>query len=139
MSSNGEGALQWIVGLYQYDTTWDNPQHTKAHGDAAILAPTGLPAGSNPLGTNGAINGHLEGESYAAFGQIDWTFAEDWTFTLGARYTEDKKKGFDEAFYIGTHPVHRDRRGGSEPSRARSGSSSAEPGAGILCRSGDRG
>jgi iron complex outermembrane recepter protein len=104
VSSSGEGALQWIVGLYQYDTTWDNPQHTKAHGDAAILAPTGLPAGSNPLGTNGAINGHLEGESYAAFGQIDWSFAEDFTFTLGARYTEDKKKGFDEAFYIARIP-----------------------------------
>jgi iron complex outermembrane receptor protein len=104
VSSNGEGALQWIVGLYQYDTTWDNPQHTKAHGDAAILAPTGLPAGSNPLGTNGAINGHLEGESYAGFGQIDWAFTDDWTFTLGARYTEDKKKGFDEAFYIGRIP-----------------------------------
>jgi iron complex outermembrane receptor protein len=104
VSSNGEGALQWIAGLYQYETTWDNPQHTKAHGDAAILAPTGLPAGSNPLGTNGAINGHLEGESYAAFGQIDWAFADKWTFTLGARYTEDKKKGFDEAFYIARIP-----------------------------------
>jgi iron complex outermembrane receptor protein len=104
VSSNGEGALQWIAGLYQYDTTWDNPQHTKAHGDAAILAPTGLPAGSNPLGTNGAINGHLEAQSYAAFGQIDWGFAQNWTFTLGARYTEDKKKGFDEAFYIGRIP-----------------------------------
>ena len=103
VSSNGEGALQWIVGLYQYETTWDNPQHTKAHGDAAILAPTGSPA--NPLGTNGAINGHLEGESYAGFGQIDWTFADAWTLTLGARYTEDKKKGFDEAYYIGRMPA----------------------------------
>ena len=92
------------MGLFQYDTTWDNPQHTKAYNDPAIFAPTGLPAGSNPLGTNGAINGHLEGESYAGFGQIDWAFASNWTFTLGARYTEDKKKGFDEAFYIGRIP-----------------------------------
>ena len=91
VSSNGEGALQWIVGLYQYDTTWDNPQHTKAHGDAAILAPTGLPAGSNPLGTNGAINGHLEGESYAGFGQIDWAFTDDWTFTLGVNNVLDEE------------------------------------------------
>lgn len=104
VSSNGEGAVQWIAGLYQYDTTWDNPQHTKAHGDAGILAPTGLPAGSNPLETNGAINGHLEGQSYAGFGQIDWAFADKWTFTLGGRYTEDKKKGFDEAFYIARIP-----------------------------------
>ena len=42
---------------------------------------------------------------YAAFGQIDWTFAEDWTFTLGARYTEDKKKGFDKAWYVGRIPA----------------------------------
>ena len=132
VSSNGEGALQWIAGLYQYDTTWDNPQHTKAHGDAAILAPTGLPAGSNPLGTNGAINGHLEGESYAAFGQIDWSFAEDLTFTLGARYTEDKKKGFDEAFYIARIPSI--AIGAAEgASRARSGSGFGESGDGIPC------
>jgi iron complex outermembrane recepter protein len=102
LSSNGDGALQWIVGLYQYDTTWDNPQGFRTHGDAAILAPTGSPA--NPLANNGAINGHLEGESLAGFAQIDWAFAETWTFTLGARYTEDKKKGFDEAYYIGRMP-----------------------------------
>ena len=53
ISSNGEGALQWIVGLYQYNTTWDNPQHTTAHGDSALLVPAD---GStpNPLGWNGA-------------------------------------------------------------------------------------
>ena len=84
--------MQWIVGLYQYDTTWDNPQYTIAHNDPAILTPSGG-AEPNPLRRNGSINGHLEGESYAGFGQIDWAFAEAWTFTLGARYTEDKKKG----------------------------------------------
>lgn len=104
VSSNGEGALQWIVGLYQYNTTWDNPQHTTAHGDDALLVPAD---GStpNPLGWNGAINGHLEGESYAGFGQIDWAFADKWTFTVGARYTEDKKEGFDEAWYVGRMPA----------------------------------
>ncbi len=103
LSSSGEGALQWIVGLFQYNTTWDNPQYTIAHNDPAILAPTG--AEPNPLRRNGSINGHLEGESYAAFGQIDWAFADEWTFTLGARYTEDKKEGFDEAWFIGRMPA----------------------------------
>ncbi|HKR33983.1 MAG TPA: TonB-dependent receptor [Steroidobacteraceae bacterium] len=102
LSSNGEGAVQWIVGLYQYDTTWDNPQHTTVHNDPRLLTPAvGAP---NPDGWNGAINGHLEGESYAGFGQIDWSFADKWTFTIGARYTEDKKKGFDEAWYTGRMP-----------------------------------
>ena len=80
LTSNGEGAVQWIVGLYQYDTTWDNPQHTTAHGDTGLLVPAD---GStrNPLGMNGAIDGHLEGTSHAVFGQVDWTFADEWTLT----------------------------------------------------------
>ena len=103
LSSNGDGPLQWIVGLFQYNTTWDNPQHTTAHGDTTLLVPAD---GStpNPEGWNGFINGHLEGESYAGFGQIDWSFADKWTLTLGARYTEDKKEGFDEAWYVGRNP-----------------------------------
>lgn len=103
LSSNGEGSVQWIAGLYQYHTNWDNPQYTIAHDDQAILHPAGG-AEPNPLGRNGSINGHLEGESYAGFGQIDWSFAPTWTLTLGARYTEDKKEGFDEAWYIGRLP-----------------------------------
>lgn len=104
ISSNGDGPVQWIVGLYQYDTTWDNPQHTTAHGDDSLLIPADGST-ANPERWNGAINGHLEGESYAGFGQIDWTFADAWTFTLGARYTEDKKKGFDEAWFVGRMPA----------------------------------
>jgi iron complex outermembrane recepter protein len=104
LSSNGEGALQWIVGLYQYNTNWDNPQYTIAHNEPAIEHPAGG-AEPNPLARNGSINGHLEGESYAGFGQIDWAFADKWTFTVGARYTEDKKEGFDEAWYIGRFPT----------------------------------
>jgi iron complex outermembrane receptor protein len=104
VSSNGEGALQWIFGLYQYDTTWDNPQNTTAHGDPGLLVPAD---GStpNPNSWNGAIDGHLEGKSHAAFAQIDWAFADEWTLTLGARYTEDEKKGWDKAWYVGRSPA----------------------------------
>jgi iron complex outermembrane recepter protein len=104
VSSNGDGALQWIVGLYQYDTTWDNPQHTTAHGDARLLTPADG-SHTNPLGWSGAIDGHLEGKSHAAFAQIDWTFADEWTLTLGARYTEDEKEGWDKAWYVGRSPA----------------------------------
>jgi iron complex outermembrane receptor protein len=104
VSSNGEGALQWIFGLYQYDTTWDNPQHTTAYGDPGLLLPADG-SNPNPLSWNGAIDGHLEGESRAVFAQIDWAFADNWTFTLGARYTEDEKKGWDNAWYVGRSPA----------------------------------
>jgi iron complex outermembrane recepter protein len=103
VSSNGDGAVQWIAGIYQYNTTWDNPQSTRVHDDPTVLDPAdGSP--DNPLGTIGVIDGHLEGESYAAFGQIDWNFAQNWTFTLGARYTEDKKSGWDAAWYVARSP-----------------------------------
>ena len=103
ISSNGDGPLQWIAGIYQYDTTWDNPQSTRVHSDPKVLVPADGSA-ANPLGTVGVIDGHLEGESYAAFGQIDWTFGQAWTFTLGARYTEDKKEGWDAAWYVARSP-----------------------------------
>ena len=50
-----------------------------------------------------------------------------------------QEEGLRRGLLHRTHPVHCDRRGGSEPSRARYGSSSHEPGAGGLCRPGDCG
>jgi iron complex outermembrane receptor protein len=38
-----------------------------------------------------------ETTSYAAFGQLDWEFDEAWTFTLGGRYSYDKKEIDNEA------------------------------------------
>ncbi len=35
--------------------------------------------------------------SYAAFGQLDWELDEKWTFTLGGRYSYDKKEIDNEA------------------------------------------
>lgn len=102
LSSNSDGELQWIVGLYQYSQKWDQPQGIAVVGDTAIMNPLGSPA--NPSGAFLYVDGHLETDSYAGFGQLDWSFADAWTFTLGMRYTEDKKTGIDIARYVGRIP-----------------------------------
>lgn len=102
LSSNGDGAVQWIVGLYQYNQTWDQPQGIRIFGDDSLLAPVGAPA--NPDRNILRVDGHLESESYAAFGQIDWEFAEAWSLTAGLRYTKDKKEGWDAARYVARGP-----------------------------------
>ena len=103
LSSNGDGDLQWIVGLYQYSQKWDQPQGIRVVGDPALLNPLG--AAPNPSGAFLAVDGHLETDSHAGFGQLDWSFTDKWTFTLGLRYTEDKKKGIDMARYVARIPA----------------------------------
>lgn len=102
LSSTSDGDLQWIVGLYQYSQKWDQPQGIAVVGDSAVQNPLGAPP--NPSGAFLAVDGHLETDSYAGFGQMDWSFADEWTFTLGLRYTKDKKTGIDMARYVARIP-----------------------------------
>lgn len=102
VSSNGDGDLQWIVGLYQYSQKWDQPQGITSE-DPTLKTPLGAPA--NPSGAFLAVDGHLETDSYAGFGQMDWSFADKWTYTLGLRYTKDKKTGIDVARYVARIPT----------------------------------
>ncbi|MCX7587858.1 TonB-dependent receptor [Phenylobacterium sp. 58.2.17] len=108
LASNGEGPLNWIVGVYQYSQTYDQPQGIQVMGDAAMFQPLslqGTPAARNDRGAFLYVDGHLETKSYAAFGQIDWEFAENWTLTAGLRYTYDEKDGYDIARYVARIPT----------------------------------
>jgi iron complex outermembrane receptor protein len=104
LSSNGEGAVQWIVGLYQYDQTYDQPQGIRVPNDPGLAAPANS-AIANPDRNILLVDGHLETNSYAGFGQIDWTLADKWTLTVGARYTKDEKEGTDYARLIARGPT----------------------------------
>ncbi|HAN28006.1 MAG TPA: hypothetical protein DCP75_09880 [Haliea salexigens] len=44
------------------------------------------------------VNYGADTEAWALFGQVDWQFAERWTATLGARYTEEKRSGFSHRY-----------------------------------------
>ncbi len=108
LSSNGEGPINWIVGVYQYYQKYDQPQGIRVVGDPSIFNPiglTGAPSDPNPRGAFLYVDGHLETKSYAAFGQVDWEFAPDWTVTAGLRYTKDEKNGYDVARYVARIPT----------------------------------
>jgi iron complex outermembrane receptor protein len=104
LSSNSEGAVQWIVGLYQYDQTYDQPQGIRVPNDAALATPANSTI-ANPDRNILLVDGHLETQSYAGFGQIDWSVADNWTLMLGARYTKDKKEGLDYARLVARGPT----------------------------------
>ncbi|HKU15053.1 MAG TPA: TonB-dependent receptor [Steroidobacteraceae bacterium] len=104
LSSNGEGAVQWIVGVYQYNQKYDQPQGIRIPNDPSLAAPANS-AIPNPDRNILLVDGHLETDSYAGFGQIDWGISDKWTLTLGARYTKDKKDGWDYARLIARGPT----------------------------------
>src|SRR5690606_37147422 len=91
-----------------YYQEYDQPQGIRVVGDNAMFAPLtlqGAPSQANPSGAFLNVNGHLENKSYAAFGQIDWEFAENFTLTAGLRYTKDEKDGYDTARYVARLPT----------------------------------
>jgi iron complex outermembrane receptor protein len=101
LSSNGDGALQWIVGLYRYDEKYKQPVYFPTE-NAALLTPTFSVApgfvvtpgaAPNPTGWIYYIDTHLRTKSQAAFGQIDWAITDAWKLTAGLRYTQDEKSG----------------------------------------------
>jgi iron complex outermembrane receptor protein len=107
LSSNNDSPFQWILGLYQYGQSYDNFQGIRVVGDQAMFTPISLAGGMaapNPRGAFLYVDGHLDAKSYAAFGQFDWEFVENFTLTGGLRYTSDEKTGFDSARYVGRTP-----------------------------------
>jgi iron complex outermembrane receptor protein len=100
--STGEGAFQWIVGLYQYHEQVNQFQGIRAplqpHLANPRLGPPNAGNGFNPppgpanpnhdLQNAGAL---LEADAHAVFGQVDWQFSDTWKTTVGLRYTEDEK------------------------------------------------
>ena len=104
LSSNSDGPLQWITGLYQYHQSYSQPQGLRVLGDPAVQNPlnlaTGGPAAPNPDGNYLFVDGTLEVDSYAVFGQVDYDLNEAWTVTAGLRWSKDEKTGTDFARYV---------------------------------------
>ncbi len=95
ISSNGDGPFSWIVGAFTYAQDYDQEIGFRTPDDPGMAAPLG--AAPNPNRNVLRYAGHLEVESRAAFAQGELQIAEGLTFSLGARYTEDEKEGFDTA------------------------------------------
>jgi iron complex outermembrane receptor protein len=85
LGSNGSN-LNWVAGLYYLKE--EVPSDQIAFADDFLLF-----AGA-PISFLRTINDDLTTKSYAAFGQIDWAFADRWNFGFGLRYTKEEKDYF---------------------------------------------
>ena len=108
LTSNSDGAFQWIVGAYQYHEDYQQPVRVGTPTQAQLGTPltlTGQPALPNPTRDYSSTNAELEVESLAAFGQVDYSFTDSFKGTLGLRYTEDKKDGQEFLRYVSWNPT----------------------------------
>lgn len=77
LSSNNVDALNWQVGAYYFEDS--------------LSTSTEFGVGPGPMDTVvGSIALH-KNTAWAAFGQVDMDFADNWTVTAGIRYTDDEK------------------------------------------------
>lgn len=89
-TSSLDGSFNYVAGLFYL------VEETDRQEQFFVAAPAG-PGGSYiNVGNEFAIQEN-ETTSYAAYIQGDWDFAEDWTLTVGARYTYDEKETKSES------------------------------------------
>jgi iron complex outermembrane recepter protein len=95
LTSQFEGAFNFVAGLYmfevEYEQFWDvaHLHHTLSQsGPLGPNAPIPIPLSATTLATQGQ---RQETESIAAFISADYAFNDQWTMTLGGRYTEEEK------------------------------------------------
>ena len=92
------GELQWTTGLYYLNQNAENQPsaffNVPVDGPTAVDPVTGLyNGGFFPIALSG--NWEQETESFAVFGQLEYTFATDWTVIAGLRWTHDEKDFVD--------------------------------------------
>ena len=78
--------VNWVAGLYYLNE--EVPSDQIAFADDFLLF-----AGT-PIDFTRTVADDLETKSYAAFGQIDYQFADRWNLGVGLRYTKEKKNYF---------------------------------------------
>ncbi len=92
---SGQGNdLLWISGLYYSHDNMDEFYHyfmsDSVFGFGSIPWGVGLFAPTPILELDTKYQ--QETESRAAFGHVEWNFADDWRLTVGARYTEEDRQ-----------------------------------------------
>jgi iron complex outermembrane receptor protein len=97
ITSPGGEKFDYQAGLYAYLSDMDSVgtfQQNELLVDSIIVIPnTDLTMGSFfPDGTLNTDTNNYKTTSYAAFGQMVWNMTEDFSATLGLRYTYEKKE-----------------------------------------------
>ncbi len=98
LTSNSDGPLSWILGLYQYHEEYKQRIQLGSPQQAQLATPltlAGAPAAANPLRNFADQQAVLESKAWAVFGQSTYKFNDAWAITGGLRYTVDDKDGFE--------------------------------------------
>ncbi len=91
-----DGPLQYTLGLYLANEQHEIHNHWHMfHG----LEPV-LPGFSASTGFSLDQRYQQERDSYAGYGQIEYSVSENWTLTGGLRFSKDKNRQFDVHSYI---------------------------------------
>jgi iron complex outermembrane receptor protein len=114
-SSNGDGPVQWLAGLYQFregsNYTLSDARFPDDPRFESPTTQTGVAVAANPLRRYALGTAENVSESYATFGQVDYQFTEQLKFTAGLRYTYDRKRSFEGArlmcLYTASCPISR--------------------------------
>jgi iron complex outermembrane recepter protein len=103
LTSNSDGPLSWIVGLYQYEEDYSqriqlgNPQQAQMAAPCYFIGPPNFcaPAPANP--NRNFVDGYAElnSKALAAFGQFTYQLSDAFALTAGLRYSRDEKDGFE--------------------------------------------
>jgi iron complex outermembrane receptor protein len=109
ITSNYDGAVNWIAGINYYEDDLDNQLNFAAPD---LPPPPGLP----PIGLGQDLQ--QETRSWAAFGELTWDFAPQWTARLGLRLTEDDRKVEMDSFIFLAQLVNTDQLVSTEEARA---------------------
>lgn len=89
LSSNTDGDIEWIGGLYYQTYDQEFTDHT--HISADSLVPQ-LSAQTAVMADSGVFREFEQSsDSWAIFGQATWSINPQWHLTFGARYTEETK------------------------------------------------
>ncbi|HEY6661374.1 MAG TPA: TonB-dependent receptor [Sphingomicrobium sp.] len=99
-----KGPLQGVAGFYYLDASAFNVFDVRLYTTGALL---GLP------GFTAATRGDVDTKTWAVFGDFTYDFSDQWSVSLGGRYTSDKRhaKVFRQSLYQGGSP----ELGGSAP------------------------
>jgi iron complex outermembrane receptor protein len=98
--STGDSNFQYLLGVYYYKEAYEQPVFTKLENETrldtvVINAATGGLAPADPSRHIYDDRPHLEIRSRAVFGQIDWKFAPQLKTTIGIRFGDDHKQGYE--------------------------------------------
>ncbi|WP_169713995.1 TonB-dependent receptor [Oceanicoccus sagamiensis] len=100
--SNGEGDLDWIVGLFYFSIENVQPYTLSESSNPYLINNVqgpivGTPAPRfNPEGIFYFQQGELDATSQAIYTQFDWRATDRLTLSAGLRYSEDEKEAYEE-------------------------------------------